>query len=180
MKVYRKSVNHPIHANIKELHQVFYGNTSMERMFCADCQSMTLVVGGNKLCCDSPMGSIQQNDTVEMIVSPHFQRRSLKRKERDLILEEQENNCFWCGREFGTIYTRGPKVYMTKIHFDHLIPYVYSANNHSRNIVAACNLCNLTKGSRVFRTVEEARSYIMQKLASKGVIFDAPSVFALE
>lgn len=49
-------------------------------------------------------------------------------------LRKQKNKCFFCGCEI-TIAD----------HLDHLIPVYKGGSNRSRNLVASCKQCNLTK-----------------------------------
>lgn len=62
-------------------------------------------------------------------------RKSLERdKEMAYKLKLQRNSCFYCG----------VSVDMAS-HLDHVIPIYYGGGNESRNLVAACKDCNLTK-----------------------------------
>ena len=57
-------------------------------------------------------------------------------KEMAYKLELQKNRCFWCAVH---IDMSG--------HLDHIIPIYYGGQNYSRNLVASCRSCNLTKGT---------------------------------
>jgi hypothetical protein len=74
------------------------------------------------------------------------------------ILAEQDNCCLYCGQELGSIRFRGAEPITLRLHWDHRIPYAYARNNYDYNYVAACHICNVIKGSRVFESLDEAQA----------------------
>ena len=79
------------------------------------------------------------------------------------ILQQQDGRCFYCGSRFGTYVTRKNRPRVLKAAWDHVIPYVYLQANPDTNWVAACQVCNGIKGSRIFATVDEAREHITRR-----------------
>jgi 5-methylcytosine-specific restriction endonuclease McrA len=63
------------------------------------------------------------------------------------------------------LYSGRPKV-LSPV-WDHLVPYVYGYDNSDDNFVAACQICNNIKSSKLFSSLEEAREYINARLEAK-------------
>ena len=95
-----------------------------------------------------------------------------------IMLEEQDNRCFWCDRRFGsTAFVRNRKR-IIKLHWDHIVPYSFGADNTPRNFVAACSVCNSWKSSMMFNTIEEVRIYLYGKW-KEAETQDGTAVFGL-
>ena len=62
---------------------------------------------------------------------------SFTREEVETLLVNQGNLCAYCGEEL--------KIY----HLDHVKPISKGGSNYIRNIVAACPLCNMSKGDKL-------------------------------
>lgn len=103
-------------------------------------------------------------------------RRPLLEKIKREIKNAQNNKCFYCGHEIGSIYFYKGKHNLTKIHWDHFIPVIYSRNNQKENYVMACNICNLIKGTKIFDDVAAARKYIEHKIKTKGYKFHGSKI----
>ena len=145
-----------------------YGSVRMLRVYCSRCKGMTLVKDGIKLCCDDPA---VEKSMQSKVMSGGTERKKPCLALRQKILKLQDNKCLYCGKTFGTPYTRnGSKVLFTKLCFDHLIPYSYSQINKN-NFVAACHICNGIKSNLMFNTVEEVYHYVEYTRKKKGVIF---------
>ena len=95
------------------------------------------------------------------------------------ILKLQGNKCYWCNREFGSYLYLKSKLVRLIYHFDHVIPYAYTQTNYKHNFVAACQLCNEWKSSKIFYTdnihelIGEMRYFLAEKwgkLLDKGII----------
>jgi 5-methylcytosine-specific restriction endonuclease McrA len=63
-------------------------------------------------------------------------------RNRQKILEDSDNICFYCGGKYDTRY----------LHIDHKIPKSRGGSNKKSNLVVACQKCNLLKGTL---TIEE-------------------------
>jgi 5-methylcytosine-specific restriction endonuclease McrA len=46
---------------------------------------------------------------------------------------------------------------------DFVIPRAHKGKKNPTNLVAACRPCNVIKGRRVFRSFEEAKTYVLQR-----------------
>jgi len=127
-----------------------YGHIIMERVICSKCNESCLICKDNtSSCCSAPIsskieGSISKETHTEM------KRKAPKNKDKIMILEEQGNKCYWCGREFGTEVIRpdGTKTILQPI-WDHYICYSYSNDSTGNNFVASCMRCNSHKSSLV-------------------------------
>lgn len=144
---------------IKNKHYAFYGTTRMVRMYCKECNGMTLVVDNKKQCCDKSL-SKDKGGIPEYMSSTFIKRRIPSKHRQAQILELQQNKCLYCDKPFGTIYVRKGKLLFTKIHFDHLVPYSYTQSCKDSEFVAACNICNNIKSNKMFETVEEVFHYV--------------------
>lgn len=147
-------------------HVAHYGNICMLRMECPDCKRVALVIDGRMACCDlcvscEPKYRKQMSEAAIV-------RRKPKSKDQKVILKRQEGRCLYCDRCFDSaVYRNGRKIRL-RLHWDHMVPYVYSRNNNNANFVAACHVCNGIKAARMFDDVEEARIYINEKRQAKG------------
>lgn len=81
------------------------------------------------------------------------------------LLDKQKGRCYWCDREFGSVYIKAGKVKILQIHIDHIIPYSYTQNSRNDNLVASCNICNLFKSSKYFHNEDDCYLYLMYKWA---------------
>ncbi len=98
---------------------------------------------------------------------PHRLRPTVQ--EQSDILAEQRGQCLYCGNVFGDVVVRHKtgKHTVLKLHWDHLIPWVYSQDGRAQNFVASCHVCNGIKGSLVFETITEVRDYVQKQWRAK-------------
>ena len=82
---------------------------------------------------------------------------------QEQILDQQGFKCYWCYREFDTIYLRYNSISILSINWDHVIPYAYSYSNADENFVAACSICNSFKSSKIFVNDEQCKNYLKQR-----------------
>jgi len=81
---------------------------------------------------------------------------------RDQVLAEQGNACFYCDTSFDEpVVIRRGKVCSNPIHWDHIIPFVFSGQND--DFVASCALCNLRKHDKIFEHLRDAKIYLKSK-----------------
>ena len=145
-----------------------YGNVTIAKVLCPKCGDYSFLLDGFTACCDEeifPDGDVALNS----VVSPENRRYPIGKSQRERILEEQSNKCIYCGIKFGDYYEKDGKNYYAKPNWDHIIPFAFSRNNHVNNYVASCRICNLIKHSKIFKTIEEAREYILIKRKEKGI-----------
>jgi len=110
-------------------------------------------------------------------MSPAEARRRLPpRRERDKILEKQGNACLYCGNTFGSVVYKNGVGEPLEVRWDHMVPFCYGQNNKADNFCAACHVCNASKSSKMFNTVEEASDYIKRRWAKRGYSKTTPEV----
>ena len=158
-----------VEAIMKKHVMAVYGNVSLERGYCNDCGRMAIIKNGMYQCCDGLVAGVPNK--FERMSEPFFARKTPTKFEKDRILREQEDRCFYCSVQFGSFRFRNGLPFLVKIHWDHQLPFAYSQNNKTENFVAACHVCNGIKSSHIFHTVEEAQVYIASKRKSKGYDF---------
>ena len=153
-----------------DIHYAFYGNVRMERVFCDNCKTYSLVVDGGRACCDEPFDN-EDGMGYKVMSSPEPKRTTPTQYEKQDILQAQDGCCFYCGLEFGEVVwdNRKKKARTLKINWDHFTPYAYGFNNKSSNFVASCNICNRLKSSKVFDTIDEAKEYMKKRWLDKEI-----------
>lgn len=172
MKYNKKSKRRKI--NDRKKNVSIYGNVALIRGYCQDCKTTCIILDNIKQCCEGATRNVNiYNLPVKRVVEPEFCRKRLLKSERDAIIREQNFRCIYCDKYFGSIYEKKGKdgVHKTRIHFDHFIPFIHSANNKKYNIVASCNICNGLKSDKMFNNIDEVRIYVLQRIEEKGIIF---------
>ena len=151
----------------KGQHYAHYGNVVMEREYCIHCRQYSLLSDGKLTCCGTPTNF----DTTrsKRMSQAQDRRKGPNAAERQTILELQSNRCLYCDVLFNSAVERKGRLIFLKVNWDHFVPFAYSQNNYAFNFVAACQICNGIKGSMTFRTVEEARVYIVAVRTLKGI-----------
>jgi 5-methylcytosine-specific restriction endonuclease McrA len=151
----------------KARHIAQYGTVKLERAYCQYCQQFAIIIDDVLQCCDRPCLEKPTNSFAMMSEAP-IGRRGPSKLARKKILNEQDHRCFYCLKRFGSLMWRGARELRLRIEWDHSIPYSYSRSNREANFVAACQLCNRFKGSRLFSDVYEVRLYVEQCREAKG------------
>lgn len=146
-----------------------YGNVSIPRGYCKDCEGMSFIRNGRFACCGELVEGAPGK--FERMSEPLFGRKTPPKREKDRILREQNDRCFYCGVLLGSRRYRNGLPFLVKVNWDHQLPFAFSQNNKTENFVAACHVCNGIKSSHLFQTVEEAQVYIAEKRKSKGYDF---------
>lgn len=140
-------------------HYALYGNVVIPREYCPSCRQWALVIQGRLACCSdtTDLGSRRMKRMSEAADV----RRQPTEEEKRQILEAQENRCLYCQRLFGSAVIRKVKLLWLKVTWDHLVPFSYGQNNNGYNFAASCQICNGLKGSLMFATIDEARTYVI-------------------
>lgn len=160
---------------VRQLHVAIYGNVGILRGVCWKCGGTALIREGLLLCCDVPANGSPEAVSelvphiAKRMVEPQYKRRRPSPREQKIILADQENACFYCATKFDTYVFKDTKLVRLRVNWDHFIPYVYSADNRYDNFVAACQICNGLKGSKMFDTEEDAKEYIRERWTQKGI-----------
>lgn len=143
-----------------------YGNIKIERGVCPECKSTAFIKHGKYQCCGCQTAERPAKYHREMEAPTG--RKLPPKADRDAILEQQDNRCFYCGVRFGGFRTRHGRLITIKLAWDHQLPYSLTYNNQASNFVAACSVCNGIKSDKVFQEVSEAQIYIADTRRRKG------------
>ncbi len=142
--------------------KVHYGKVIIFRTNCPKCEE-TLFQPNLDFICDvcshEFKGSI---DSLRIEVSTPI-RKIPSPKLKKQILEQQDSECYWCDREFGSIYFRYNTIKRLVPNWDHVIPYSYSYSNADGNFVAACGICNSFKSSHIFENEKQCKVYLEKR-----------------
>jgi 5-methylcytosine-specific restriction endonuclease McrA len=76
------------------------------------------------------------------------------------ILERDRYRCQYCGLDGMSCFENS--LVMT---VDFIIPRAHKGKKNPNNLVAACRPCNVIKGRRVFGSLEEAKTHVLQRRA---------------
>jgi 5-methylcytosine-specific restriction endonuclease McrA len=152
----------------KKAYMGLYGSVAIPKVYCSECEGMSLVIDGVLACCDTPVD--EAPDRYKREIEAEQKRHIPPKKEREHQLELQGNLCFYCDRRFGSTVMRKNRQLRLKLAWDHMVPYAYSQDNSTSNFVAACHVCNGLKSDRCFTTIEEARTYLHSRWQEKGYI----------
>lgn len=148
-----------------------YGNVSILKGYCENCEGNSFIQDGLYACCGSKAPHCRPK--IERVSDVIMSRKKPKKKEALKILKAQGFRCLYCGYRFGEIiYLNGYPV-SVNLEWDHILPYSYSGNNSISNFCAACGICNGIKSDFIFDTLVKAQQYITRVRKEKGYS-DAP------
>jgi len=147
------------------LEYVWFGGRLLCRVDrCPKCGQPSFVDNFRTTCCD---GEIQFIGAATRREAEGVGRRRFPSKQvRDAILGQQGHHCFYCEQEFGSVYARNNRELVRRVNWDHFLPFAYLQSNPSANWVAACNVCNQLKQSRIFYDREEAKRILTEEARS--------------
>src|SRR6476661_7692940 len=83
--------------------------------------------------------------------------KPLTSEEGHRILERDRYRCQYCGLDGMSNFENS-----LVMSVDFVLPRARKGKKHSDNLVAACRACNLIKGHRVFKSLEDAKAYVLQ------------------
>src|ERR1700757_3514336 len=129
-----------MNATNKEAHVAYYGEIAIERRYCEDCERFAFFIDGEMRCCGAKL-QVERPNKRKRMCDVYGKRKGPPKKERDRILREQHDNCFWCDRGFGNSVWLGRRRIVLRVEWDHLVPFGYSRNNNTQNFVASCHIC---------------------------------------
>lgn len=150
----------------RRAHVALYGAIAMQRGWCSRCSGNALVIDGNLACCDSPFEETPA--VIKRMTLADGARRQPTASQKRAILAEQRDRCLYCERAFGTWAFRGGRSVRLRVHWDHMIPFVYSASCSDNEFCAACHICNGIKAARMYQTLDEARTHLALERDRKG------------
>lgn len=133
-----------------------YGNITIPTDYCYQCHARSFVFDDKIACCGSPCPP-RPVQGFKIIADVVFKRHPISAKLARKILDSQDYCCIYCSARFGSMRNFKGKNEIVKLHFDHLIPFVYGGN-HTR-IVAACSRCNVHKSDKYFDNLADIQQY---------------------
>jgi 5-methylcytosine-specific restriction endonuclease McrA len=84
--------------------------------------------------------------------------KPLSREEGLKILERDQYRCQYCGLDGATSFENS-----LMMSVDFVTPRSRRGKKDTNNLVAACRPCNLIKGRRVFKSLDDAKAYVLQR-----------------
>jgi len=84
--------------------------------------------------------------------------KPLTSEEGRRILERDRYRCQYCGLDGMSNFENS-----LVMSVDFVLPRARKGQKHSDNLVAACRACNLIKGQRVFKSLDEAKAYVLRR-----------------
>lgn len=112
---------------------------------------------------------------------PEAIRRRPNARTQARLLDEQRYSCLYCTFPFGTLVRRRTRDELTRLEWDHFVPYALAGRNSEDNWVAACHICNGLKSDHVFEDTAEARDAILVRwVETKALVLWIPTVSSEE
>ena len=84
--------------------------------------------------------------------------KPLTSEEGNRILERDRYRCQYCGLDGMSNFENS-----LVMSVDFVVPRARKGKKDPTNLVTACRACNLIKGQRVFKGLEEAKTYVLQR-----------------
>lgn len=134
----------------------------MFRASCPNCDEIVFMGSLDFECSDCPTTFQGKINSLRIEVN-NYKRKIPKKSLKLKILKSQNNQCFWCDKEFGSVYFRYNSIQTTRPNWDHVTPHSFLCSNSDDNFVASCSICNAFKNNHVFETIEACRDYIQKR-----------------
>jgi HNH endonuclease len=87
-----------------------------------------------------------------------FVDRPVTKQEGLEILERDQYRCQYCGLDGLASFENA-----LDMSVDFVVPRARKGKKDPRNLVACCRSCNMIKGKRVYRSFDEARTYVLEQ-----------------
>ncbi len=158
-------------------HIAMYGVTKIKRGYCKKCKEYAFIIDKTFSCCYEP--DEEETDKYKRMSETTGIRKKPSQEIQRRLLLNQNNQCKYCGIKFGELYFKGNKTRISRLHWDHLVPFVYLQENPYNNWVASCNVCNEIKSSKMFDTIQEVRDYVIYQRRKKGIYYQNESLPSL-
>ncbi len=84
--------------------------------------------------------------------------KPLTSEEGNRVLERDHYRCQYCGLDGMSNFENS-----LVMSVDFVVPRARKGKKDPTNLVTACRACNLIKGQRVFKSLEEAKTYVLQR-----------------
>ena len=85
--------------------------------------------------------------------SPH-----LSREEAMKVFTRDKFKCHYCGLDGAGNFEN-----WLILTIDHIHPHAKGGVRHMDNLVTACQPCNIIKGKRIYKSLQEAKEYVLAK-----------------
>jgi 5-methylcytosine-specific restriction endonuclease McrA len=95
--------------------------------------------------------------------SPH-----LPREEAIKVFERDHYKCYYCGLD--GLHDLENWMILT---IDHIHPHAKGGSRNLANLVTACQPCNLLKGKRVYKSLQDAKEHVIAKREEWRKVFDS-------
>jgi hypothetical protein len=89
-----------------------------------------------------------------------FVDRPVTKQEGLQILERDQYICQYCGLDGAASFENAMAMSV-----DFVVPRARKGKKDPRNLVACCRSCNMIKGTRIYRSFEEAKAYVLGQRA---------------
>lgn len=152
-------------------HLMQYGNTILQRGYCYTCKLTAIILKSVFQCCGREVKQTATSYPLYIATPARIRRKKPSKKQQAELLATQENKCKYCSYAFGSYVFKNTKLIALRVVWDHHIPYAYGGNNKDANFVAACQICNGFKSSKIFDSLEQLTEYIKEKWQSKNIQF---------
>ena len=86
-----------------------------------------------------------------------FLDRPVTKEEGIQILERDQYRCQYCGLDGAASFENA-----LAMSVDFVVPRARKGKKDPRNLVACCRSCNMIKGTRVYRSFDEAKAYVLK------------------
>ena len=146
-----------------------YGNVLMRATRCPKCRTESFIDDDGRTSCCSIEAYEREKGRIRLVCGPRLRRSRPSVQRQRECLDKQNGKCFYCANDFGMFVEAGGIAKRLTPCWDHFVPYSYSANNSDANFVAACQVCNGIKTNLVFEHEEDARAFVRQRWARKGI-----------
>lgn len=113
-------------------------------------------------------------------MSANYRRKRWPKNVIDALVDIQRGICPYCSIKFDTPEYRDGHRVPKKINIDHEEPWSFGCQDTLENLVACCSICNGIKSDFIFKTLDEARTFIHLKRKKKGYTTTAPKLLLSE
>jgi hypothetical protein len=108
-------------------HVAMYGNIKILRGLCAKCKTYAFIIDKTFQCCS---GSVEdQVDKFKRMSNTSGKRKRPAVKTQKEILTQQQYRCLYCNIKFGDYYFKNTHMKISKLAWDHLVPFSYLQDN---------------------------------------------------
>ena len=87
-----------------------------------------------------------------------FVDKPVTKKEGLQILERDQYRCQYCGLDGLASFENS-----LAMSVDFVVPRARKGKKDPRNLVACCRDCNMIKGTRIYRSFDEAKAYVLKQ-----------------